>query len=175
MTVPFSPGSNNYTQGFGSNPENVEVPTYQARQPTPSDTNWPIGKRWIWIGNGEFTLESITTVSGLAVAFWAVGATLPLVVAAGASPQTANSRLATVTFSGVSIAAGASQTFVINDSAITANTTAVDVGMVGATAGSALSIVSVTIAVGTLTIVITNGTGATTDTANITFSVFVQN
>lgn len=92
----------------------------------------------------------------------------PVVVGAAASPQTANGRVFSVTFSGVSIAAGATQSFVIDNTAVN---TLVQLSMVGATAGSALSIVSVTNVAGTsTTIVVTNGTGATTSTANITFT-----
>lgn len=100
---------------------------------------------------------------------------VPTVVTAGASPQTANSRQARVTFSSVSIAAGATQSFVISDNKITGSSTAVRVNMFGATTGSALSIQSVTAAAGQVTIVVTNGTGATTTTANITFDISVLN
>lgn len=92
----------------------------------------------------------------------------PVVVGAGASPQTANGRAFSVTFSGVSIAAGATQSFVINNTAI--NTLAL-ITMVGATTGAALNIASITNSSGaTITIVVENGTGATTSTANLTFT-----
>ena len=97
----------------------------------------------------------------------------PVVVGAGASPQTANGRAFSVTFSGVSIAAGATQTFVINNSAI--NTLAL-ISMVGATTGAALNIQSITNSAGvSTTIVVENGTGATTSTANITFTGLALN
>jgi hypothetical protein len=97
----------------------------------------------------------------------------PVVVGAGASPQTANGRVFSVTFSGVSIAAGATQSFVIDNSAVN---TLVQLSMVGATAGAALSIVSVTNSAGvSTTVVVTNGAGATTSTANITFTGFCVN
>jgi hypothetical protein len=100
----------------------------------------------------------------------------PTVVGAGASPQTANGRSGQVTFSGVSIAAGATQSFVINNTSIAATGTVILYGMTGATAGSALSIVSVTnVAATSSTIVVTNGTGATMSTANITFTYLVLN
>lgn len=92
----------------------------------------------------------------------------PVVVSAAASPQTANGKTFSVTFSGVSIAAGATQSFVISNTAVN---TLVQVSMVGATSGAALSIQSVTNSPGvSTTIVVTNGTGATTTTANITFT-----
>jgi len=92
----------------------------------------------------------------------------PVVVTAAASPQTANGRSFSVTFSGVSIAAGATQSFIINNTSV--NTLAL-ISMVGATAGSALTVESITYVSGTsITIVVTNGAGATTSTANITFT-----
>lgn len=103
--------------------------------------------------------------------------TTPTVVAAGASPQIANGRVFSVTFSGVSIASGASQTFTITNSAITGASTVTSLTWSGATAGSALSIASITPSAGSLAIVMTNGTSATmvTDVANITFVGIVLN
>jgi len=92
----------------------------------------------------------------------------PVVVTAGASPQTANGRVFVVTFSGVSIAAAATQSFVIDNSAV--NTQAL-ITMIGATTGAALNIQSITYSAGvSITIVVENGTGATTSIANITFT-----
>jgi hypothetical protein len=102
--------------------------------------------------------------------------TTPTVVAAGASPQTANGRIVDVTFSGVSIAAGASQSLVIANSAVPASTSSYLLSMVGATAGAGLSIVSVTnLAATSTTIVVTNATGASTSTANIRFTMAFLN
>ena len=101
----------------------------------------------------------------------------PVIVAAGASPLTANGRFSQVTFSGVSIASGATQTFVINNSVVTGAATVIDLKWFGATAGSGLSIVSITPSAGSISIVMTNATSATmvTSAANITFNVWVQN
>jgi hypothetical protein len=97
----------------------------------------------------------------------------PVVVGAAASPQTANGRVFSVTFSSVSIAAGATQSFVINNTSVN---TLVQLSMVGATTSSALSIQSITNSAGvSTTIVVTNGTGAATSTANITFTGFCVN
>lgn len=101
------------------------------------------------------------------------GLRAPAVASAGASPRTANGINARATFSGVSIAAGATQSFVISDSYITGSSTNVRVSMFGATTGAALNIQSVTAAAGQVTIVVENGTGATTSTANITFDIEV--
>jgi hypothetical protein len=124
------------------------------------------------------TLGNVTATNGNFVASTAgTGIVLtPAVAAAAASPQTANGRSGQVVFSGVSIAAGATQTFVINNTAISAIGTVILYSMTGATQGSALTIESVTNVAGTSsTIVVTNGTGATTSTANITFTFLVLN
>jgi len=130
-------------------------------------------------GTGIVTLTTPTTfiAPGTIAATSSVTAptgffTTPTVVAAGASPQTAAGRTVDVTFSGVSIAAGATQSFVIANTAVPASTSTFLLSMIGATAGAALSIVSVTnVAATSTTIVVTNGTGATTTIANIRFIV----
>lgn len=70
VAMTFPTGGMLYTQGFGSRPENVEIPTYQTRAPTTTDTNWPIGKRWIQVGVAEFSLLNITSVGGTLSAVW---------------------------------------------------------------------------------------------------------
>lgn len=129
------------------------------------------------IGNttGGTVVTGPQSVSGLLTASSGIN-TAPVVVAAGASPQTANGRSGQVTFSGVSIAAGATQSFVIANTSIAAIGTVISYSMVGATTGAALNIQSVTNVAGTSsTIVVENGTGATTSTANITFTFIVLN
>jgi hypothetical protein len=101
--------------------------------------------------------------------------TNPVIVAAGASPQVANGHVGQVTFSGVSIAAGASQTFTITNSGITGAGTVIEYSWYGATAGSALSMANVVNSAGSSAITMTNGTGASTSTANITFIFQVLN
>jgi hypothetical protein len=129
------------------------------------------------IGNatGGTVVTGPESVSGILTASSGLN-TAPVVVTAGASPQTANGRSGQVTFSGVSIAAGATQSFVINNTSIAAIGTVILYSMVGATTGAALNIQSVTNVAGTSsTIVVENGTGATTSTANITFTFLVLN
>ena len=116
------------------------------------------------------TAGAITASAGNLVSAGAGnGLVVPVtVVAAAASPQTAHARVFSVTFSGVSIAGGATQTFVIDNSAV--NTQAL-ISMVGATTGAALNIQSIAYVANTsITIVVENGTGATTSVANITFT-----
>lgn len=66
----FQPGAMLYTQGFGSRPENVEVPHIDVRAPTSQDYLYPIGKNWIWQGNGIWQLNNLSTVSGVTTATW---------------------------------------------------------------------------------------------------------
>lgn len=129
------------------------------------------------IGNttGGTIVTGPISVSGLSTLTGGIN-TAPVVVAAGASPLTANGRSGQVTFSGVSIAAGATQSFVIANTSIAAIGTVILYSMVGATTGAALNIESVTNIAGTSsTIVVENGTGATTSIANITFTFLVLN
>lgn len=95
--------------------------------------------------------------------------------AGGASPQTANGRTFAVAFSGVSIAAGATQTFVIENSVITGSGTQIQYTMSGATIGAALCIQNITNGPGSSTIIVQNGTGADTSTADIEFIGTVLN
>jgi hypothetical protein len=87
----------------------------------------------------------------------------------------ANNRHFDVTFSGVSIAAAADQVLTITNSTITGAATSILLNMYGATTGSALSIKSVVPGAGTVAITVTNGTGASTTTANIRFIGWVMN
>lgn len=161
------------------------------RAPKTSDI-YPSGTRWLdnsvnpkviyettgsglWYANASTGFFNTITVAGSSNLTGGIN-TSPTVVAAGASPQTANNRTGQVTFSGVSIAAGATQSFVINNTAIGAIGTVIAYSMVGATSGAALNIQSVTnVANTSSTIVVENGTGATTSTANITFTFILLN
>src|SRR6185369_7582437 len=70
----FPPGANLYTQGFGSRPENLEVPTIQSRPPTSTDTNWPIGKSWVdTVNNNVWNLTSFSSIGGILTANWTEG------------------------------------------------------------------------------------------------------
>jgi hypothetical protein len=67
----FPLGASLYTVGFGTRPENVEVPVLQTRAPTSSDISYPIGKRWVdQTGNGTYTLTSFSTFNGVTTANW---------------------------------------------------------------------------------------------------------
>lgn len=65
------PGAMLYTQGFGSRPENVEVPHVDTRNPTTFDVNYPIGKLWVnKSSNVSFILTSISASQGNLSANW---------------------------------------------------------------------------------------------------------
>lgn len=67
----FQPGATVYTQSFGSRPENVEVPHYDVRAPTPTDILYPQGKRWInTVGDAEYVLTSFSTSGNITTANW---------------------------------------------------------------------------------------------------------
>jgi hypothetical protein len=66
-------------------------------------------------------------------------------------------------------------TLTITNSSITASTTEVMLSMSGATTGAALCIKSYTASAGSLAIIVTNGTGATTSTADIQIDFLVLN
>lgn len=69
MTIPQ--GANLYTQGFGSKPENVEIPTYQTHAPATTDVQWPLGKRWVdYQNSAEYSLTSFSTTNGAVIANW---------------------------------------------------------------------------------------------------------
>jgi len=122
------------------------------------------------------TLGNITATNGNLVAVAAgTGLTLPVGTASGGTPQIVNARVGSVTFTGVSIAAAADLTLTLTNSTITGASTRVMLTMSGSTTGSAPSIKSITPSGGSLAIVVTNGTGATTTTADITFDFIVLN
>jgi hypothetical protein len=66
----FQPGANLYTQGFGSRPENVEVPHYDTRAPSSTDVLYPVGKEWVWINNSIYKLLGFSTSAGVTSANW---------------------------------------------------------------------------------------------------------
>lgn len=124
------------------------------------------------------TLGNITATNGNFVSSTAGNGLLfnsPAASGAAASPVVVNGRSGQATFTSVSIAAAADLTLTITNSAITGATTQVIYSMSGATTGSALSIKSVTNTAGSSAIVVTNGTGATTTTADIVMNFIVVN
>lgn len=124
------------------------------------------------------TLGDITTTNGNFVSSTAgKGLSFNATTASGAAsgPVVLNTRTGKVTFTTVSIAAAADLTLTMTNSAITSSSTQVIYSLSGATTGSALSVKSVTAGSGTIAFVITNGTGATTTTADISITFIVVN
>jgi len=123
------------------------------------------------VGNITATAGNLTTTTGnVVIAGVAKGVLVaPTTTGAGATPRTCNARHGMVTFTTAGIAAGANDTFVINNNLALNAAQVVMVSVYGATTGSALSIESVTVAAGTITVIVTNGTGATAQAANVTF------
>jgi hypothetical protein len=66
----FQPGAMVYTQGFGSRPEDVEVPHLDTRAPSPQDILYPIGKKWVYINNSVWELIGLNTFNGITTANW---------------------------------------------------------------------------------------------------------
>lgn len=73
MSSNIQPGAMLYTQGFGSRPENVEVPVIMSRNPASTDVAYPVGKRWVnTVAGSEYTLTSLSSVGGTLSATWAL-------------------------------------------------------------------------------------------------------
>lgn len=67
----FQPGAVVYTQGFGSRPENVEVPHLDVRDPATTDNIYPIGKEWInTVANSVWQLTSQSTSNAVLSSNW---------------------------------------------------------------------------------------------------------
>jgi hypothetical protein len=67
----YPSGANVYTQGFGSYPENVEIPHIDIRDPNSTDYKFPLGKRWVnRIDDTEFVLTSFTASLNITSAVW---------------------------------------------------------------------------------------------------------
>lgn len=124
------------------------------------------------------TLGDITATNGNFVSSAAgKGVSFNVATGTGAASGTVNcnGRVGSVTFSSVSIAAAADLTLTMGNTSIAGSSTRLLFSMSGATTGAALSIKSVTTSANTCAWVVTNGTGATTTTADITFDFVVLN
>ena len=74
----FQPGAMLNTLGFGSRPENVEVPFITSGAPSSSNFNFPQGKTWVdQVGNQVYTLTSFSSVGGVLSANWSSGGNAP--------------------------------------------------------------------------------------------------
>ena len=67
----FQQGANLYTQGFGSRPESVEIHHIETRDHSITDSNYPVGKRWLNTSTEqEFVLYRFQVVNGVTQAVW---------------------------------------------------------------------------------------------------------
>lgn len=67
----FQPGAQLYTQGFGSRPENVEVPHYDVRAPSSTDILYPLGKQWLdTAAQNTYFLVNLSSFGGVTTATW---------------------------------------------------------------------------------------------------------
>lgn len=124
------------------------------------------------------TTGNITSSAGnLVTVAAASGLVLVPTIGSGAAGGTVNcnGRVGSVTFTGPSIAAGATQSLVVGNTSVTGSGTVILYSMRGATTGAAICIQNVTNAANQSTIVVENGTGATTQTGDLTFDFIVLN
>jgi hypothetical protein len=129
-------------------------------------------------GSVTATLGNITATAGnIVVSTSGDGLVLPVATGSGAASGAVvcNGRVGSVSFTSPSIAAGATSTLTVTNSAVTGSGTVVLYSLRGATTGSALSVQSQTNSAGSSAVVVTNGTGATTQTGTITLDFIVLN
>lgn len=146
-------GASIYTQGFGSSPENVEIPVVTNRAPTANDVGYPIGKRWVdTLGALEYVLVTLSSASGIVQATWettvAAGALDTLTGDSGGaiSPTANNITLAGTAGQVTTAGAGSTITFSLPSTMVTPGSLEVtglltgDAGATLKTAGTAMNI-----------------------------------
>lgn len=171
-------------------PQGLYVPNPKTiiakRAPTTTDTGYEFGTLWVdKVAGNSYQMVMVSAgaatwaqLGGNTGDFSAVnGISVPVTIGSGTVSGTVNcnGRAGSVTFTNVSIAAGASLTLTLGNTSIAGASTRMVWSMSGATDGAALSIVSYTPSANQAVWVVTNGAGATTTTANITFDFMVLN
>ena len=122
------------------------------------------------------TTGNITATSGNFVSSAAGnGIVLNSGTASGTTTATLNGRSGQVTITTPSIAAGATFSFALTNSSVTASTTQVLYGLTGGTTGAAVTIQSVTNSASTSTIVIQNASAVTNNTGSLVLTFLVLN
>lgn len=113
-------GANLYTQGFGSRPEDVEIPHLDVRAPTSTDVKYPIGKKWVdTVANVVHELTSLSSAGGTLTANWEIsaGGSALLSSLSGdtgtATPTAGNIKLAGTANQIVTSASGSTVTFAL--------------------------------------------------------------
>lgn len=149
-------GANLYTQGFGSRPEDVEIPHIDTRAPATTDVKFPIGKLWIdKTNNAAYELTSLTSSGGTVTATWVGtgGGSVAL------SSLTGDTGTATPSSGNIKIAGTANQiTTAASGSTVTLSLPAAITAPGSLTTTTSLS----------ATTTVTAGTGITATTGNIT-------
>lgn len=151
MTV--QPGANLYTQGFGSYPENVEIPVISNVDPGSNNTGYPIGKRWInQTLNNSWVLTSIKAFNGTLTANWepSGGAATTVSEITGnsgvAMPVGGNINIVgttgefTTTGAGNTLTIAVTDPFTVNDLIVTTNATIRNNATIGPLTGSVTTI-----------------------------------
>lgn len=178
------------TQGFGSRPENVEVPFITNRAPTASDVNFPLGKRWLDTANNiGYELMSQSSVGGVLQSTWAqtvtaAGALASLTGDAGGPLAPVLGNINILGAAGELTTSGAGNTITVGlEAAVTfpgsaTTTTSMNVGTTLTSAGATTlatggaSVNTFGNAVGATSVTITSGTGGialvSTGTGDIT-------
>lgn len=164
----FQPGANLYTAGFGSRPENVEVPHIDTRAPAASDVNYPVGKPWInQSANAAYVLTSLTSLNGTVTANWqsTAGATSAIASINNNAPVAGNYTLAGTTNQIAVAQSSGTTTFSIPTSPSVAGTLTAATGLTATTGNITASAGSVS-----ANTTVTAGTGITATTGAITAS-----
>ncbi len=178
----FQPGANLYTQGFGSRPENVEIPHIDVRAPATTDIMYPQGKFWVdQVHNATYELTSFSTVGNITTANWEISAGSNFLVQSlsgdtgTATPTLGNIKLAGTADEITTAASGSTVTFTIPTTFIApgsiASTTTLTGGTgITATTGNIVATagnISTTAGSISSATTVTAGTGVTATTGNL--------
>lgn len=155
MSVLNQPGAMLYTAGFGSRPENVEVPVIQNRAPATTDSNYSVGKNWIdSTNNAAYVLTSLYSSAGVISANWqqtgaATGAVASVVGTTNQITVVTSSNVATVSLPSAVTAPGslATTTTLASGTTLTAGTTFTATGGASSFGGGTFTVASGTNAI----------------------------
>lgn len=155
----FQPGANLYTAGFGSRPENVEVPHLDVRAPSTTDNLYPLGKLWLYVNNSLWYLLGQSSANGQLISNWVeITSASGSIVAVNGTPN----QITAVTAAGV-VTLSIPSTFIAPGS-IASTTTLTGGTGITATTGNIVASSGNVSASGT----VTGGTGVIATTGNLT-------
>ena len=169
--MPFQPNQNLYGIGISSTDgQGPQYPHYDVRAPTSSDVNYALGTPWVWAGNGQWTLNNLTSANNILTATWlqlasgtgdivAINGTANQITASTTSGTTTLSLPSAITTPGsltttTTLASGTTFTAGTGITATTGNIVAT-AGNITTTAGSITSATTLTATSGAITA--TNG------------------